>query len=87
VKTLDELARTHTLWVLAMLRGNRTQTAKTLGISIRTLRDRLTMYRSAGHPVVPYERRGRDHGKKEEPDLPAHDTQGPAGPAIDPSQP
>lgn len=45
---LDELEKRHILAVLRQTGGNRTQAATTLGISIRTLRNKLAAYRKDG---------------------------------------
>lgn len=45
---LDELEKRHILEVLRQTKGNRTQAAATLGISIRTLRNKLAAYRKDG---------------------------------------
>jgi two-component system response regulator FlrC len=50
--TLADVEREVILSTLAKLNGNRTQTSDQLGISIRTLRNRLREYRSAGFSVV-----------------------------------
>jgi two-component system response regulator FlrC len=47
-KTLDEIERTVILEALQYHKGNRTHTAKALGISIRTLRNKLADYRLLG---------------------------------------
>lgn len=44
--TLKEVERSHIEATLAMFDNNRTQTAKALGISIRTLRNKLNSYRA-----------------------------------------
>ena len=49
---LEELEREHILEVLRGTAGNRTQAAAILKISIRTLRNKLNEYKSAGIPVV-----------------------------------
>jgi two-component system response regulator FlrC len=49
--TLRELERTAILRTLALCEGNRTHASDRLGISIRTLRNRLKEYRSSGIPV------------------------------------
>jgi len=49
--TLRELERTAILRTLALCEGNRTHASNRLGISIRTLRNRLKEYRSDGIPV------------------------------------
>jgi two-component system response regulator FlrC len=47
-KTLDEIERNVILEALKHFSGNRTHTAKALGISIRTLRNKLAEYRVMG---------------------------------------
>jgi DNA-binding NtrC family response regulator len=47
-KTLDEIERSVILEALKYHEGNRTHTAKSLGISIRTLRNKLAEYRVLG---------------------------------------
>jgi len=49
--TLRELERTAILRTLALCEGNRTHASNRLGISIRTLRNRLKEYRNDGIPV------------------------------------
>jgi len=49
---LEELEREHILEVLRVAAGNRTQAAAILKISIRTLRNKLNEYKSAGIPIV-----------------------------------
>jgi len=50
-RTLDEIERAVILRALARNNGNRTHTARELGISIRTLRNKLNLYRKAGVDV------------------------------------
>lgn len=50
-RTLDEIERAVILKSLAYHNGNRTHTARELGISIRTLRNKLNEYRRAGIDV------------------------------------
>lgn len=50
--TLDELIREHTLRMLTLFDGNRTQTALDLAISVRTLTTWLRKWRSEGHRVI-----------------------------------
>ncbi len=45
---LDELVRRHTLTTLERLGGNKRRTARTLGISVKTLYNRLKTYRADG---------------------------------------
>jgi transcriptional regulator with PAS, ATPase and Fis domain len=47
-RTLDDIERAVILKSLSYHNGNRTHTAKELGISIRTLRNKLNLYRKAG---------------------------------------
>ena len=51
-QTLAEIEREVILNTLQRLSGNRTRTSEVLGISIRTLRNRLREYRGAGYHVV-----------------------------------
>jgi two-component system response regulator AtoC len=46
IECLDELEKRHILTVLARCNGNRTLAAKRLGISIRTIRNKLKLYRT-----------------------------------------
>ena len=46
VECLDEIEKRHILTVLARCNGNRTLAAKRLGISIRTIRNKLKLYRT-----------------------------------------
>jgi len=46
VECLDEIEKRHILTVLARCNGNRTLAAKRLGISIRTIRNKLKIYRT-----------------------------------------
>ena len=48
---LHEMERIMILKGLEVTSGNRTQAAELLGISVRTLRNKLNEYRAAGHPV------------------------------------
>ncbi len=50
-RTLDEIERAVILRSLGHNNGNRTHTARELGISIRTLRNKLNLYRKAGISV------------------------------------
>ena len=45
---LEQIERQHILRTLDSTNGNRTQASKILGISIRTLRNKLSIYRSDG---------------------------------------
>jgi len=49
---LEEIEREHILEVLRGTAGNRTQAASILKISIRTLRNKLNEYKSAGIPII-----------------------------------
>lgn len=51
VLRLDELEKQAIRAALKQTGGNRTQAANALGISIRTLRNKLQEYRDAGDPV------------------------------------
>jgi DNA-binding NtrC family response regulator len=51
VLRLDELEKQAIRTALRQTGGNRTQAAAVLGISIRTLRNKLQEYREAGDPV------------------------------------
>ncbi len=53
IRTLAEVERDVILQAISYYCGNRTQTAKALGISIRTLRNRLDKYRGDGSPIPP----------------------------------
>ena len=44
--TLAEVEKTHILKVLELLSGNRTHAARTLGISVRTLRNRIREWKA-----------------------------------------
>ena len=48
---LHEMERIMILKGLEATSGNRTQAADLLGISVRTLRNKLNEYRAAGHPI------------------------------------
>ena len=52
-RTMMELERDVILSTLARLNGNRTHTAKALGITVRTVRNRLRKYRGAGGGAAP----------------------------------
>ena len=52
-RTIMELERDVILTTLARLNGNRTHTAKALGITVRTIRNRLRKYRTAAAPPEP----------------------------------
>lgn len=49
---LDEIEKQHILSTLESTSGNRTQAAKLLGISIRTLRNKLALYRQDGEFIA-----------------------------------
>ncbi|HZP59647.1 MAG TPA: sigma-54 dependent transcriptional regulator [Opitutaceae bacterium] len=49
--SLQEIEKNHILSALRSHGGNRTQTAAALGISIRTLRNKLAAYRAAGEAI------------------------------------
>lgn len=53
-KTLAEVERAYILGMLRQLNGNRTNTAKVLKISIRTLRNKIRLYLSQGFHVTAY---------------------------------
>jgi DNA-binding NtrC family response regulator len=46
IECLDEIEKRHILAILARCNGNRTLAAKRLGISIRTIRNKLKLYRT-----------------------------------------
>ena len=52
-KTVAEVERAHILETLRYARGNRTHAANLLGISIRTLRNKLNEYAAVGVPIPP----------------------------------
>jgi two-component system response regulator FlrC len=52
-RTIMELERDVILTTLARLNGNRTHTAKALGITVRTVRNRLRKYRTAAGTLEP----------------------------------
>jgi two-component system response regulator FlrC len=54
-RSIAELERDVILSTLARLNGNRTHTAKALGITVRTVRNRLRKYRQADTPEPPAE--------------------------------
>lgn len=49
--SLALVERKHILAVLRLCHGNRTRTARMLGISVRCLRNKLREYRAAGIPI------------------------------------
>jgi len=63
---LDELEKRHILAALERCRNNRTQAAKLLGISVRTLRNKLNEYSSAAAPGGPSAAPGEDADDGEE---------------------
>jgi DNA-binding NtrC family response regulator len=52
ILTLAEAERAHIIQVLIFCGGNRTHAAHRLQISIRTLRNKLDIYRSQGHRIL-----------------------------------
>ena len=50
--TLEEVERTVILQALRFYRGNRTQTAQSLNIALRTMHSKLTKYRESGHDIM-----------------------------------
>jgi DNA-binding NtrC family response regulator len=52
-RSIAELERDVILSTLARLNGNRTHTAKALGITVRTIRNRLRKYRTAASQEPP----------------------------------
>jgi DNA-binding NtrC family response regulator len=59
-RTLADVERDLILETLAHCGGNRTHAAGILGISIRTLRNKLKEYARAGHPVPRHSHAARD---------------------------
>jgi two-component system, response regulator FlrC len=53
-RTLANVERELVLQTLRFHRGNRTRAAKLLGISIRSLRNKLSNYRKQGEVIVPF---------------------------------
>ena len=51
--TLEEIEREYILHALRIANGNRTQTAQMLGISIRTLRNKLNELKLENGPAAP----------------------------------
>jgi DNA-binding NtrC family response regulator len=51
-RPLDQIEKEHILVVLEQEAGNRTKAATVLGISIRTLRNKLAQYREQGTPII-----------------------------------
>lgn len=62
IPTLRELEQEAILEALWLLKGNRTNAAKALGISLRTLRNRLKEYRKQGC-VIAEPNSTRERGK------------------------
>ena len=58
-KTVAEVERAHILETLRYARGNRTHAANLLGISIRTLRNKLNEYATLGSNIPPPPPAGR----------------------------
>ena len=52
-RTVDDVERALILKTLERCRGNRTSASGILGISVRTMRNKLKTFIEAGHPVVP----------------------------------
>jgi two-component system response regulator FlrC len=52
-RSIAELERDVILTTLERLNGNRTHTAKALGLTVRTIRNRLRKYRTAATPATP----------------------------------
>ena len=50
--TLDELEKRQILRALEHTGGNRTEAARILAISIRTLRNKIALYREQGTPIT-----------------------------------
>ena len=56
-RPLAEIIKIHILQTLALCNGNRTHTAKRLGISIRCLRDKLRQYAESGAAITAPQKR------------------------------
>ena len=63
VPTLAVVEKEHILQTLRIARGNRTHAAQILGISLRTLRNKIRQYRTEG-TFVPANRAGRVSNKE-----------------------
>lgn len=63
VPTLAVVEKEHILQTLRIARGNRTHAAQILGISLRTLRNKIRQYRDQG-TFVPANRAGRVSNKE-----------------------
>ena len=63
VPTLAVVEQEHILQTLKIARGNRTHAAQILGISLRTLRNKIRQYRDQG-VFVPANRAGRVSNKE-----------------------
>lgn len=63
VPTLATVEKEHILQTLKIARGNRTHAAQILGISLRTLRNKIRQYRNEG-TFVPNNRAGRITNKE-----------------------
>lgn len=64
IATLDTLERNHIIQVLHYTEGHRTQAAQILGISIRTLRNKIARYKAEGHQVPKAKVWGKRNAKK-----------------------
>lgn len=53
IRKLADIEREAILIALYRFRGNRTQTAKALGVSLRTIRNKIDQYRIEGAWVIP----------------------------------
>jgi DNA-binding NtrC family response regulator len=53
--TVDEIERELVLQTLARCDGNRTRAARVLGLSVRTLRNKIRLYAAAGIDVPAYQ--------------------------------
>jgi DNA-binding NtrC family response regulator len=54
--TLDELIRKEIIYRLKLFNGNRTYTSRSLGMPIRTLRNKLSEMRYKGDEIPAYQR-------------------------------